>query len=163
VIYTAFDAHSGTVSVDGSVITYGGLEPINDTLGAANRQFVFGAANDSITLTIGASTSTLASPSSESITFRNLRRWIKKGSDRCADSFTQLAPILRASLGDVDQVIVELDLHDAWNLEQLIGQVVVLRFFSGVEDGRALVHRPIDREAANVNILPIDFGFDLNR
>jgi len=99
----------------------------------------------------------------QSITFSNLGRWIKKGSDRCADSFTQLAPILRASLGDVDQVIVELDLHDAWNLEQLIGQVVVLRFFSGLDDGRPLVHGPIDCEAANVNVLPIDFSFDLNR
>jgi Ca2+-binding RTX toxin-like protein len=71
VIYTAFDAHSGTVSVDGALITYGGLDPIVDTLAAANRQFFFGGADDQITLTIGADTSTLTSPSSESITFAN--------------------------------------------------------------------------------------------
>jgi Ca2+-binding RTX toxin-like protein len=71
VVYTAFDAHSGTVSVDGALITYGGLDPINDTLAAANRQFAFGDGDDQITLTIGATTSTLTSPSSESITFAN--------------------------------------------------------------------------------------------
>jgi len=71
VIYTATDAHSGSVSVDGALITYGGLEPINDTMAAASRQFVFGATPDNITLAIGSTTSTLSSPSSETITFGN--------------------------------------------------------------------------------------------
>jgi Ca2+-binding RTX toxin-like protein len=90
VIYTAFDAHSGTVSVDGSVISYTGLEPINDTLAAAERHFLFGAADDQITLTIGETTSTLTSPSSESITFNNPTEGL----------------VIQAGAGDDDIVIV---------------------------------------------------------
>jgi Ca2+-binding RTX toxin-like protein len=69
--YTAFDAHSGTVSVDGKVIAYTGLEPIVDNLAAANRTFVFGPAADQIQVAIGATRTLLTSPSSESVDFAN--------------------------------------------------------------------------------------------
>ena len=39
-------ASSGSIIIDGSVITYTGLEPIADNLNAANRIFNFGAGND---------------------------------------------------------------------------------------------------------------------
>jgi hypothetical protein len=71
VVHTPFDAHSGTVSVDGELITYTGLEPIVDDLAAASREFVFGAGDDTIELAIGASRTLLTSPSSESVDFAN--------------------------------------------------------------------------------------------
>jgi Ca2+-binding RTX toxin-like protein len=70
-VYTAFDAHSGTVSVDGKVITYTGLEPIVDDLVVANREFVFGGGNDTINIAVNGSRTTVISPSSESIDFVN--------------------------------------------------------------------------------------------
>ncbi|MGE3160640.1 MAG: Ig-like domain-containing protein, partial [Burkholderiales bacterium] len=71
VVYTAADAHSGTVSVDGATITYTGLEPIFDDLAAVSREFVFGDGADDIQLAVGLSRSLLTSPSSESIDFAN--------------------------------------------------------------------------------------------
>jgi acrosin len=70
-VYTAFDAHSGTVSVDGKVITYTGLEPIIDDLVVANREFVFGSGNDTINVTVDGLRTTVISPSSESVDFVN--------------------------------------------------------------------------------------------
>jgi hypothetical protein len=70
-VYTATDAHSGTVSVDGELIMYTGLEPITDDLVAASREFVFGAGDDTIDVAIGASRTLLTSPSSESVDFAN--------------------------------------------------------------------------------------------
>jgi ELWxxDGT repeat protein/VCBS repeat-containing protein len=70
-VYTATDAHSGTVSVDGEIITYTGLEPITDDLAAASREFVFGAGDDLINVAIGASRTLLASSSSETVDFAN--------------------------------------------------------------------------------------------
>lgn len=50
-------ASSGTISLTGgsktSVVSYSGLEPIVDSLGAANRVFTYGSANDSVTLRDG--------------------------------------------------------------------------------------------------------------
>jgi len=71
VVYTPFDAHSGTVSVDGELITYGGLEPITDDLLAVSREFAFGAGDDTIDVAIGAERTLLTSPSSESVDFVN--------------------------------------------------------------------------------------------
>ena len=71
VVYTFFDTSSGTVEVDGRLISYTGLEPITDTLGATQRTFIFGSGPDAITLTVGDTTSTLTSGSSESVTFAN--------------------------------------------------------------------------------------------
>ena len=39
IVYTAIDANSGTVNIDGSIINYTGLEPITDSLDAVNRTF----------------------------------------------------------------------------------------------------------------------------
>jgi hypothetical protein len=50
VIYTHANASSGNVSVDGSVITYTGLEPIFDNMNAANRVFNFNNNPQTITL-----------------------------------------------------------------------------------------------------------------
>ena len=44
------DANSGHVDVDGVIIEYTGLEPINDNLAAVDRVFTFGGTNDVITL-----------------------------------------------------------------------------------------------------------------
>ncbi len=70
-VYTPADAHSGTVSVDGKLITYAGLEPIVDNLVVANREFVFGSGNDTINVGVGGSRTTVVSPSSESVDFVN--------------------------------------------------------------------------------------------
>jgi Ca2+-binding RTX toxin-like protein len=50
VTHTFANRHDGTVTIDGSTITYTGLEPILDNLAAVDRVFVFAATNDSITL-----------------------------------------------------------------------------------------------------------------
>ncbi|HXW09689.1 MAG TPA: tandem-95 repeat protein [Steroidobacteraceae bacterium] len=68
--FEASGPSSGTVTVDGSTITYTGLEPITLSAAAA-LEFGFQNGDDVITLTIGETTSTLSSPSSETITFVN--------------------------------------------------------------------------------------------
>src|SRR3989441_290641 len=72
IAYTFIDASSGTVAVDGAVITYTGLEPITDRIRTANRTFTFGPGADIITVTLGTAQSTIASAgSSETVTFAN--------------------------------------------------------------------------------------------
>ena len=71
VVYAPTDAHSGTVTVDGGVITYTGLEPIADDLVVANRSFVFGGGDDTINVAVGDSRTQVTSPSSESVDFVN--------------------------------------------------------------------------------------------
>jgi Ca2+-binding RTX toxin-like protein len=39
IVYTAVDANSGSVDIDGSIVNYTGLEPITDSLDAVNRTF----------------------------------------------------------------------------------------------------------------------------
>jgi Ca2+-binding RTX toxin-like protein len=70
-IYTVLDESSGTVSVDGKLISYTGLEPIMDDLVVASRVFVFGGGNDTITVDVGATRTTVDSPTSESVQFVN--------------------------------------------------------------------------------------------
>jgi VCBS repeat-containing protein len=66
---------AGSVQVDGSVITYTGLEPIFDSLAASQRSFTFAGGADLITLgdddVAGNGVSRLASPSSETVDFVN--------------------------------------------------------------------------------------------
>jgi Ca2+-binding RTX toxin-like protein len=71
ITYTFFDGSSGTVDVAGSLITYAGLEPITVGAVVADHIFVFGPGNDTISLMIGETESTLSSPSSETVTFLN--------------------------------------------------------------------------------------------
>ena len=71
VVYAPSDAHSGTVTVDGQVISYAGLEPISDDLAAASREFVFGDGADTIDVAVGDARTLLSSPSSESVDYVN--------------------------------------------------------------------------------------------
>ncbi|HEX7811314.1 MAG TPA: Ig-like domain-containing protein, partial [Burkholderiales bacterium] len=71
VIYTPTGPESGSVNVDGRLITYSNLEPIHDNLAVANRQFVFGAAHDAITVAVAAGRTTVSSPLSEPVDFIN--------------------------------------------------------------------------------------------
>jgi len=48
IIYTFFNATDGTIEIDGLLITYTGLNPIYDNLGASNRTFDFPATPDII-------------------------------------------------------------------------------------------------------------------
>jgi VCBS repeat-containing protein len=66
---------SGTIDMDGSIITYGGLEPIADNLSADVRTFNFGSADDVVTIeesgVNGDSISRISSvSSSETVDFR---------------------------------------------------------------------------------------------
>jgi filamentous hemagglutinin family protein len=69
------NANDGTVSVDGSTITYTGLEPITDNLDAINRIFAFNGGVETITLaddaTAGDGISTVDSTLGELVTFVN--------------------------------------------------------------------------------------------
>ncbi|HEX7096146.1 MAG TPA: Ig-like domain-containing protein, partial [Acidimicrobiales bacterium] len=71
VVYAPIDAHSGSVTIDGGVINYTGLEPIADDLVVANRSFVFGDGSDSINVAVGDARTQVTSPSSESVDFVN--------------------------------------------------------------------------------------------
>ncbi len=55
VTHTFANRHDGAVTIDGSTITYTGLEPITDNLTAVDRVFEFAVTNDSITLADAAS------------------------------------------------------------------------------------------------------------
>jgi VCBS repeat-containing protein len=48
--YTFTDTRSGTVAIDGSTLSYRAIGTVTDTLTAANRSFVFGSGNDTITI-----------------------------------------------------------------------------------------------------------------
>jgi hypothetical protein len=73
VTHTFASSSSGTVDVDGQLITYTGLEPIADNLDATNRVFNFGPAADDVLISNAAdgdSVSTISSmATSESVTF----------------------------------------------------------------------------------------------
>jgi fibronectin-binding autotransporter adhesin len=61
--------NDGSVTVDGTTITYTGLEPIVDNLDAANRVFTFTGANETISLTASGAQSQLDSTLGESVVF----------------------------------------------------------------------------------------------
>ncbi|NOX56387.1 MAG: peptidylprolyl isomerase, partial [Planctomycetes bacterium] len=76
VVYTFANASDGSIAIDGVTVTYTGLEPIRDELTATERRFVFGDADDVITLDAGPAaddgTSRLSSESSsETVEFAN--------------------------------------------------------------------------------------------
>jgi Ca2+-binding RTX toxin-like protein len=71
ITYTATGPESGSIDVDGSVLTYSNLEPITDNLSVAHRTFVFGAGNDNITVDVNHPRTVISSPSSESVNFLN--------------------------------------------------------------------------------------------
>ncbi len=73
VAHTFTSSSSGTVDIDGQVISYTGLEPIADNLDADARVFNFGAAADEVVISDGAAGDGLATisstSSSETVTF----------------------------------------------------------------------------------------------
>jgi len=71
IVYTATGPDSGSVTLDGTTITYTGLEPIVDDLVVGSRVFVFGSGDDDISVAIGDSRTTVDSPASESVDFVN--------------------------------------------------------------------------------------------
>ena len=75
VTHTFTSANDGTVDIDGSVVTYTGLEPISDTLTATNRIFTFNGGAETITLSddgsSGNGSSKIDSPLSEVVIFAN--------------------------------------------------------------------------------------------
>ncbi|RPI90243.1 MAG: hypothetical protein EHM40_18845, partial [Chloroflexi bacterium] len=54
VVYQATDAHSGSISFDGSLLQYAGIEPIVDTTAAANATFTTTTSDDQISIVDGA-------------------------------------------------------------------------------------------------------------
>jgi hypothetical protein len=91
VTYIFFDASSGTVEVDGGLISFSGLEPIVDDLAAAERSFNFGDLGNDIVLTVGSQRSVLTSPSSESVDFLNPSSVLTLNSGAGDDSITVVA------------------------------------------------------------------------
>lgn len=69
---TQLTPHDGVLDIDGLVIRYRNLEPITDTVAAANYLIVGTAGSDGVSITDGpAGTTTISSASFESVTFAN--------------------------------------------------------------------------------------------
>ena len=72
ITHTFSNANDGTVNIDGTLITYTGLEPITDNLSATDRVFTFSSGNDAITLADATGAAmTIDSNLAESVTFAN--------------------------------------------------------------------------------------------
>ncbi len=72
VTHTFINANDGSVNIDGTVISYTGLEPVIDNLGAVNRVFDFTGAGETITLdTAGVLDNQIRSTLGESVDFTN--------------------------------------------------------------------------------------------
>ncbi|WP_417383170.1 hypothetical protein [Gimesia sp.] len=70
-IYTYENAHDGSISLDGSLINYVGLEPITNTGTTTNAVFNLTEGGDVATLTDNGATSSLTGSSFENTTFTN--------------------------------------------------------------------------------------------
>jgi uncharacterized repeat protein (TIGR01451 family) len=69
---TQLTPHDGNIDIDGLVIRYRNLEPITDTVPAVNYTIIGTAGADGVTVTDGpGGTTTISSPSFESVTFAN--------------------------------------------------------------------------------------------
>ncbi|MBW3542148.1 MAG: LEPR-XLL domain-containing protein [Planctomycetes bacterium] len=73
VTHTFINASDGSIALDGSLITYTGLEPITDNLSAADRVFTFNGGSETIELVDDVATGfmTIDSTLGESVTFAN--------------------------------------------------------------------------------------------
>jgi VCBS repeat-containing protein len=75
VTYTFTSKSSGTVNIDGSLITYSNLEPVSDSLTASTRSFIYdstqGVMSLPTTLTLEDTTSTITSDTGELVNFTN--------------------------------------------------------------------------------------------
>ena len=68
-VYTSTGPSSGSVNLDGKVISYSHLEPIRDDLVVANRVFNFSNTPDTINFTFANGRGVMTSPSSETVDF----------------------------------------------------------------------------------------------
>jgi len=151
--YTFFDAHSGTVEIDGGLISFSGLEPIVNDLVIPVQTFSFGALDDDVVLTIGEELSTISSPTSETVTFRNPSEALHVSTDGGDDAITVVAGselpfelILDAGSGSnsvssnlpiINGVIVGTENGDSIHLDEISGVVMasvngVISTFSGL-------------------------------
>ena len=72
ITHTFTNANDGSVNLDGTIITYTGLEPVIDNMAAVNRIFTFNGGAETITLTDAAGANmTIDSTLGESVTFAN--------------------------------------------------------------------------------------------
>ncbi|MFP6752308.1 MAG: calcium-binding protein, partial [Pirellulaceae bacterium] len=102
--YVFTDASSGTIDVDGGVITYTNLEPITDNLSAVDRVFTFGPGSDQVTLVDISGISRLSSvSSSETVDFvaptGSLTINTSAGNDTVDTSGSNLAVTLNGGAG----------------------------------------------------------------
>ena len=72
VIYTFFDEHSGTIELDGLLITYYDLEPITSSIDAVNVTLNYSGVDETITIAdAGGGQTTVDSTAGEVVTFAN--------------------------------------------------------------------------------------------
>ena len=92
VLHTFLGPDSGTIGVDGKVLSYSGIEPIVDELLSVERVFSFGATADQVTLSddgiAGNGMSRIDSPLTEQVDFRNPTHFLEiqtgEGNDTVA-------------------------------------------------------------------------------
>src|SRR6185503_15696897 len=75
ITHSFVNAADGSVSIDGYLISYAGLEPVTDNLSATSRIFTFTSNAETVTLAdsgaAGDTISTISSTLGESVTFVN--------------------------------------------------------------------------------------------
>jgi hypothetical protein len=98
----------------------------------------------------------------QAVAFVNLGRRIEMGSDGRSYALADLPPVFRPFLGYRDRVTVKLYHRYARYAEESLGQVVFFRFFRAIECSLPGINRPVDRESAYVNILPVNLCAYLN-
>lgn len=96
-VHSFTSGNSGSIGIDGSMIFYSELEPILDELTVTNRQFIFGAASDVITL------------GDDGIAANGLSRLASSGTSETVD-FTAPTRDLRIDTGDGNDQLTVGDL-----------------------------------------------------
>lgn len=96
-VHSFTSANSGSMNIDGSMITYAELEPILDQLTVTNRQFIFGAADDVISI------------GDDGVALNGLSRLASSGTSETVD-FTAPTRDLRIDTGDGNDQLTVSDL-----------------------------------------------------
>ena len=116
ITHTFVNENDGSVDIDGTVITYTGLEPVADNLDAVNRIFTFNAGAETITLTdaAGANMTIDSDVGGEIVTFANPTGSLTINAGTGADTvtITSVDAAYRAALtvnGDADADIINLN------------------------------------------------------
>ena len=118
VVYEAFDSHSGTITRDGQLITYAGLEPISDNMVVDDRVLGFSNVDQSIVITDNGDPAdgqiTVTSTAAESITFNNPANNLTINAGSGVDTITlqQLDNAFAANItinagGSNDEIIIQ--------------------------------------------------------